>query len=226
MSLPAPSDDAAFEALARRASLEVALFLLVALVVSLLIGALFPLALAGPVALGRLVLRLRAFRAPSALPNLITTLRVMLTGAIALAAPEASRTLSAMGVLLVFALDGLDGFVARRSGQTSRQGAHYDMEADAYLVLTVCSLHVLSGLGAWVLLGGLLRYAYVIVTTLVETRGEAPRTRFGRYAFGSSLLALTLALLEEGVRATLLAALGTLIISWSFGRSFAWALRG
>jgi phosphatidylglycerophosphate synthase len=128
--------------------------------------------------------------------------------------------------MLVFALDGLDGLVARRMGQTSLQGAHFDTEADGYLILTVCSLHVISGLGAWVLLGGLLRYAYVIMTSLVETRGEAPRSRFGRYAFGAALSALTLALLAEGPRSSLLAALGTLILVWSFGRSFAWALRG
>lgn len=225
MSVLAPAAEAAFRVAAQRASLELALTLLVAEVLSLLLGALFPLAIAGPLALGRLLLRLRAFAPERALPNLITALRVMLTGVVALIAPEAGRSVCAALLTLVFALDGIDGLVARRMRQTSLQGGLFDMEADGYLMLTVCSLHVLSGLGAWVLLGGLMRYAYVIVVSLVETRGEAPRSRFGRYAFGLSLSALVLALLAEGHRSSLLAALGTLILGWSFGRSFAWALR-
>jgi hypothetical protein len=74
-----------------------------------------------------------------------------------------------------------------------------------------------------VLLAGLLRYAYVIVTHWLPSRGEAPPSRFGRYAFSVSLTALTLALLAAPPLASALALVGTCITAWSFGRSFYWA---
>ncbi len=212
---------------ADRASLELALLLLGALACSVWLGTALPLALVGPLALAILVLRLRAFGSrASALPNIVTALRVIATGLLALQASGLSPGARAGAVALVFALDGLDGYLARQKGASSLQGAHFDMEADGYLVLTVCSLHALTGLGAWVLIGGTLRYAYVIVTALFPSRGEAPRSCAGRYAFAASLSTLTLALLVPGQPAYALAGLGTAILSWSFGRSFVWSFRG
>lgn len=65
--------------------------------------------------------------------------------------------------LLVLALDGVDGWLARRLNECSDFGARFDMEVDAALVL-VLSLGVrAAGLaGLWVLLIGLMRYAFVL----------------------------------------------------------------
>jgi phosphatidylglycerophosphate synthase len=102
-------------------------------------------------------------------------------------------------------------------------GGHFDMESDGYLVLMLCSLLAARGIGPWVLTGGLLRYAYVIATSLFRSRGEAPPSRFGRYAFSLSLTALTLALVAGDGRANGLALFATGVLAWSFGRSFYWA---
>jgi phosphatidylglycerophosphate synthase len=178
------------------------------------------LALIGPPALAGVVLRLHPFGADSALPNLITAVRVMLSAALALfvSAPVQQAGL----VMAIFAIDGLDGWVARRLHATSMQGAHFDMEADAYLVLVVCALLV-ERVGSWVLLGGLLRYAFVLATWLVPSRGEAPRSRLARYAFAASLTGYVMALLVPGPLRWVPALLATLILCASFGRSFRWS---
>ena len=224
---PAPQDERAFAARARSVSLSLAFVLLPALGLSIAIGHLRPLAFAGPIGLSYLVLRLRSFNeGRSALPNLITALRVALTGLLGLGMMGSSPVPYAAVVLIVFTLDGLDGTLARKLGASSRVGAHFDMEADGYLVLMLCALLSSRGLGPWVLIGGLLRYSYVIATHVVPSRGEAPATRFGRYAFSLALTSLTLALLATDGLARGFAALGTCVLLGSFGRSFYWAFRG
>ncbi len=59
------------------------------------------------------------------------------------------------------ALDGVDGWVARRSGMTSEFGARFDMETDALFILALTLILTLSGLvGAWVLISGLIYYLF------------------------------------------------------------------
>lgn len=60
------------------------------------------------------------------------------------------------------ALDGVDGPVARRTGGTTRFGARFDMELDAFLILVLSLLAWRSGrVGVWVVLIGTLRYLFV-----------------------------------------------------------------
>jgi phosphatidylglycerophosphate synthase len=70
---------------------------------------------------------------------------------------------SAAGVtLLVTALDGVDGWLARRTRMASDFGARFDMETDALLVMALSVLAWQYGKAAgWVLLCGLLRYLFV-----------------------------------------------------------------
>lgn len=60
-------------------------------------------------------------------------------------------------------VDGLDGYMARRDGLTSAFGGRFDMEVDALQILLLCVAAVaLEKAGAWVLIGGALRYAYEV----------------------------------------------------------------
>ena len=60
------------------------------------------------------------------------------------------------------ARDGADGWLARRSGVASAFGARFDMEIDALLIMALAVLAWQHGkAGGWVLLSGLLRYAFV-----------------------------------------------------------------
>jgi phosphatidylglycerophosphate synthase len=65
------------------------------------------------------------------------------------------------GSVTVAALDGVDGWLARR-GTPTAFGARFDMEVDALLILVLSILcWQLGKAGAWVLASGLLRYAFV-----------------------------------------------------------------
>jgi phosphatidylglycerophosphate synthase len=74
---------------------------------------------------------------------------------------------------LILVLDGLDGPVARRSGMASPFGARFDMEADALFVLAICWLVMATGAaGAWMLLFGSLRYAFLLASLRLPRLNE------------------------------------------------------
>ena len=59
-------------------------------------------------------------------------------------------------------LDGVDGWMARRTGTSTAFGGRFDMELDAFLMLALSVLVWLSGkVGPWVMLIGGLRYLFV-----------------------------------------------------------------
>ena len=98
--------------------------------------------------------------------NQVTTLRALLValvaGAIGEPASAGLATAVAGVTLMVTALDGVDGWLARRSRMASAFGARFDMEVDALLIMVLSiTAWRLEKAGAWVLLSGLLRYAFV-----------------------------------------------------------------
>ncbi len=63
---------------------------------------------------------------------------------------------------VALALDGVDGWLARRTGTCTDFGGRYDMELDAFFMLALSVLVWRSNkVGAWVLLIGVLRYLFV-----------------------------------------------------------------
>jgi phosphatidylglycerophosphate synthase len=99
--------------------------------------------------------------------NHVTMMRAMLAALIAslIGEPEIPRvaaTATALAVVMTV-LDGVDGWLARRSRMTSAFGARFDVETDAVFVMAMSILVWQHGkAGAWVLLGGMMRYAFVI----------------------------------------------------------------
>lgn len=98
--------------------------------------------------------------------NRVTWIRAMLVALTAalIGEPETWRVAAAAVVAATAAavLDGLDGWLARRSRMASEFGGRVDMETDALLVLVLSVLvwqH--DKAGAWVLAGGLMRYGFV-----------------------------------------------------------------
>ena len=77
------------------------------------------------------------------------------------AAPLVAAAATGVAAIVVM-LDGADGWLARRSGIASEFGARFDMEIDALLIMALAILAWQHGkAGGWVLLSGLLRYAFV-----------------------------------------------------------------
>ena len=150
-------------------------------------------------------------RLRSRLPGWLTTIRLLLAVPIGLAILGA-RDGAALALLgLAAVTDLLDGSLARRWGTASDRGARFDVWAD----FTVISAAFLSlgrrGIyGYWPVAVSALLFAQFLVSS---RRGELRYDPVGR-AYGGILLGmagLTLALLDTGVQAVLLASL--LIVS-------------
>lgn len=63
---------------------------------------------------------------------------------------------------LALALDGVDGWLARRQGAGSDFGAHFDMEVDALLIMLLSLIAWGTGkAGIWALAIGLARYVFL-----------------------------------------------------------------
>ena len=98
--------------------------------------------------------------------HLVTTLRAIGTAlVVGLCTGPTAPVVASAGVVLgavVGALDGVDGWLARRTRLSSAFGARFDMEVDALLILALSTLLWRHGkAGAWVLLAGEIGRAHV-----------------------------------------------------------------
>lgn len=126
-------------------------------------------------------------------------------------------------------LDGVDGWLARRSGLVSAFGARFDMETDAALALVLAAHVWLGGMaGPEVLLLGLMRYGFVAAFWPFPWLAAALPERFGRKLVCVIQIAALILLQVPGLTAGLAqgvawAAVAALI--WSFGRDTLWLWR-
>jgi phosphatidylglycerophosphate synthase len=123
-------------------------------------------------------------------------------------------------------LDGLDGWLARRTRMASSFGARFDMETDAALILVLAVLSWQYGkAGVWVLGGGLLRYAFVGAGRLLPVlRSPLPPSQ-RRRAIAVVLMAALIVSLAPGVPPALsmpVAAIGLAAVTVSFLLDIAW----
>jgi len=165
--------------------------------------------------------------------NRITWIRTALTVVIAGTLIDAGGAVnwwmvSALAAVAL-ALDGLDGLIARRHGQTSRFGALFDQEIDAGLILVLCLVLGLSGkVGFWIVALGAMRYALFIAGWFWPAlqRPLLP-SNFRRAVCAIQVAALLICLLPPVAPHVAAwiggAALGILVLS--FGRDVLWLLR-
>lgn len=157
--------------------------------------------------------------------NALTALRFVVASAVGLVPDSVPTAALGATVLGVFALDGLDGWVAKRRGESSEFGAHFDMETDAYFVLLIgLELFTRGRYGAWILIAGLLRYVYVLALALVPARrGDKPRFTFGRHAFTGLMLGLSLGMMVGEPLGSVVTLAGCGLVWASFAHSFYWS---
>lgn len=151
----------------------------------------------------------------------------LLAGALTMPGAGRPGTLLAAVGLLALALDGLDGWVARRTGRASAFGATLDMELDALTVLLLSALAA-GRAGAWVLIAGLLRYAYGLAAWAHPAFRRPLDPRPGRrLAAGLAVggLSVSLAAPLDGRPAAALCLAVVLLLVWSFGRDARWQWR-
>jgi len=124
-------------------------------------------------------------------------------------------------------LDYVDGWVARRTGTESPLGARLDGEVDAFLILAL-SVYVVPIAGAWVLVIGAARYAFLAAGwPFAWMRAELPRRDWRKVVAAVQGITLTVAsadvLPPALTRAALAAALA--LLAESFGRDVWWLWR-
>ena len=165
--------------------------------------------------------------------NGVTTIRAVLTAIVCGCIGEAHTRAIAIGVVLAATtatvLDGVDGWLARRTKMASAFGARFDMEVDALLILALSILvwrHAKAG--AWVLAAGLLRYAFIAAGWWLPwmTRPLTP-TRRARAICVVQIVALLVAMLPsvEPPASAIVAAVGVAALVYSFVVDTLWLWR-
>lgn len=163
--------------------------------------------------------------------NAVTLMRVALTTALLapLIGGQAAGSIVAAIAVLSLSLDGVDGYLARRSGLCSQFGASFDMEVDAALTL-VLALHAFMGspVGAEVLVLGAMRYAFVAAGRIWPWLRAALPVSYARKTVCvlqlGLLIALQLPQIPQDV-AILLTRVALIALLWSFGRDVIWLRR-
>lgn len=164
--------------------------------------------------------------------NIITQSRLALatTLLVPLLAPAAGTTWIVFAIAVVgFALDGVDGRLARRSGLSSEFGARFDMEVDAVFAALLAIAALQSGkAGAWVLALGFMRYGYVAAGFVWPWMRSGLPECWRRKAICVVQIGVLIALLAPIVTAPMseaIAVLATALLSWSFVVDIAWLMR-
>jgi phosphatidylglycerophosphate synthase len=152
------------------------------------------------------------------LANLVTAARLFAVLLTLIVAADSGGWVGAIAAL-VYAFDGLDGWIARRRGEVSSFGAQFDMETDSQIIMLLCVyLVVRVGYGPWVLAIGAMRYVYVLARWALAVREvRERRSSWGRIIFSLVSLSLALGCVQSwrSVAEPLVAA-GFLALVWSF----------
>lgn len=130
---------------------------------------------------------------------------------------------------VALALDGVDGWLARRTGSGSAFGARFDMETDAALILLLSILVWQEGQApAWIVLAGAMRYLFVaaglVFRKLQRDLPPSLRRKVVCVVQGVTLVAALAPIVPPPVATTVLAA-ALAALTWSFAVDTAWLLR-
>lgn len=149
--------------------------------------------------------------------NALTLARLLGTAALPWTVAIHPLAVAALAVTL-FALDGADGWLARKLALASEFGEYLDKEADAFLMLVLCLLLYTSGrLGVWIILPGVLRYGFVLFIALTRPPAQKERrTASGRWIYVGMTSALIAAFTPFPSLYRPFAALMTLVLLYSF----------
>jgi len=156
------------------------------------------------------------------LANWITLLRLL--GSLGLLAASATGKAVMGFALLLWLLDGIDGWLAVRFNLASPFGKLFDQETDAFFTLALSALlYCAAAVPAWILIAGGLRYGFVLTLALGGLKAKPGHVPFARPIGALALLGLIVGLwpLPASYRWVLAA------LTWALGISFAlsfWSL--
>ena len=131
--------------------------------------------------------------------------------------------------VLALALDGVDGFIARKQRLASSFGARLDMELDALFILLLAGLAWQNGkAGAWILVLGIMRYAFVAAGQFFPALNMALPPSLRRKVVCVVQVGVLILLLLPFVNppfSQLFAAVALASLLWSFTVDIAWQIR-
>jgi phosphatidylglycerophosphate synthase len=162
--------------------------------------------------------------------NGVTTGRVALValvgGLIAVDAGSPGLWLAVVLASIEASLDGVDGWLARRTGLRSEFGARFDMETDALLILVLSILVWQHGkAGGWVLACGLMRYGFVAAGWVLPWMARPLRsTPRGKTVAVGQIVGLIVAVapIVPAPYSALMAAVTLAALVWSFAVDIVW----
>jgi phosphatidylglycerophosphate synthase len=163
--------------------------------------------------------------------NVVTQLRLALIAAISVcvAGPSGHPYLLLSLALLALALDGVDGWLARRAGTASDFGARFDMEVDAGFAAVLSLILLTSGTaGPVILLLGFMRYGYLLVARVLPVLRRPLPERFRRKLICVVQIATLIVLMIPGLPASvalMLTLAAVLLLAWSFLVDILWQIR-
>jgi 2-polyprenyl-6-hydroxyphenyl methylase/3-demethylubiquinone-9 3-methyltransferase len=152
--------------------------------------------------------------------NAVTALRLL--GVLALPAVAAINPFAVVAfAVTLYALDGVDGWLARKLGLASEFGEYLDKETDAFFMLVLCVLVYAGGrFGAWILVPGLLRYGFVVFLMLAKPPAiKERRSARGAWMSFGMISALLVAFTPFPTFYRPYAMLMTLVLLYSFADS-------
>ena len=164
--------------------------------------------------------------------NRVTLTRATLVGGVTALVVDAlvgtANVAAIVGLAVVaLVLDGVDGWVARRTGTVSALGARFDMEVDAFLIM-VLSVYVAGSVGPWVLAIGAARYAAWVGGWVVRwMRTPVPPRYWRKPVAAIQGIVLTAAVADPapGVAIHVAIAVAMVLLAESFGRDVVWQWR-
>lgn len=156
-----------------------------------------------------------------------TAMVAFLTGAFL--APDTSAWLVFGVATLAFALDGVDGWLARRSGLCSRFGARFDMETDAGLAAFIALWVWVNGItGPEVLILGFIRYGFVLASVAWPALQADLPDAFRRKVICVIQISVLVALIFPWTPLALATPMvigAALVLVWSFVIDILWLIR-
>ncbi|MBX9470396.1 CDP-alcohol phosphatidyltransferase family protein [Microcella sp.] len=165
------------------------------------------------------------------LANAVTLLRLALVSSLVI--PLVGLAPAPIAIIVVatisLSLDGVDGWLARRQGLSSRFGGSFDMEVDSVFALVLAALAVVVGGAPWiVLLLGLPRYLFFIAGAIWPWLYDPLPPRYSGKVVAVIQMITLIVLQLPGLPHALAIALtvGVLgALGWSFGRDIVWLWR-
>jgi phosphatidylglycerophosphate synthase len=162
----------------------------------------------------------------------VTLTRAVLVAGVAGLVADSSRQSVPVAALVLLssvalALDAVDGWVARRTGTATAQGARFDGEVDAFLILLL-SIEVSRDYGAWVLIIGAARYVFLVAGwALPWLAAPLPPRYWGKVVAAVQGIVLTVAASGLVPRMVGMIAVGVALVLLleSFGRNIVWLYR-